>query len=150
MSGWPSHLIAAGVLVWDERGRLLTVRTHNRTELILPGGIVEDGESPAVAGQREVLEEVGLVVSVGRMLTVQHLAAEGDGPSSVQFVFDSSPLPGFPDLVLQAEEIAEARWLEPAEAITRHGARGRARLEAALAAHVGGPVRFLDSTGVTD
>ena len=58
----PAHVVAAGVLVWDAEGRLLMVKTHNREALILPGGLVEDGESPDVAGRREVLEEVGLDV----------------------------------------------------------------------------------------
>jgi hypothetical protein len=43
-----------------------------------------------------VLEEVGLNVSVGRLLAVQHLEAEGEKPSSVQFVFDSKPVVGLP------------------------------------------------------
>lgn len=61
----PAHVVAAGVLVWDSEGRLLMVKTHNRETLILPGGLVEDGESPDIAGQREVLEEVGIDVRIG-------------------------------------------------------------------------------------
>jgi 8-oxo-dGTP pyrophosphatase MutT (NUDIX family) len=145
MTAWPAQVLATGVLVWDENGRLLMVKTHNRPTLILPGGLVEAGESPAVAGQREVWEEVGLNVSVGRLLAVHHLEAEGEKPSSVQFVFDSEPLVGSPVLTLQKEEIAAAHWLEPADALALHGARGRPRLRAALLAHSGGPVEFLDS-----
>jgi 8-oxo-dGTP pyrophosphatase MutT (NUDIX family) len=122
------------------------VQTHNRSALILPGGLVEAEESPAVAGRREVLEEVGLDVSVGRLLAVQHLDAEGEKPSSVQFVFDSEPVIGALALTLQVDEIASAHWLDPAEAVALHGSRGRSRLVAALAARSGGPVAFLDST----
>jgi 8-oxo-dGTP diphosphatase len=146
MSAWPSQVLASGVLVWDEGGRLLMVKTHSRSTLILPGGLVERGESPAVAGHREVLEEVGLNVSVGRLLAVEHLEAEGERPSSVQFVFDSDPVVGSPTLTLQQDEIADIRWLEPAEAVALHGVRGQARLRAALSAHSGGPTAFLDST----
>ncbi len=145
MSSWPSLVLAAGVLLWDEDGRLLMVKTHNRETLILPGGLVESGESPAEAGRREVLEEVGLNVTVGRLLAVQHLEAEPKKPSSVQFVFDSVPIVGSSVLTLQATEIAAAHWLDPADAVARHGARGQARLRAALLAHSGGPVVFLDS-----
>jgi len=121
------------------------VKTHNRDALILPGGIVESGESPAAAGRREVLEEVGLDVSLGRLLAVQHLTAVDGRPSSVQFVFDSRPIVGHPELTLQDDEIETAHWLHPMDAIERHGGRGRERMSAALSARTGGPVIFLDS-----
>jgi len=91
-------------------------------------------------------EEVGLTVSLGRLLAVQHLVAEEYRPSSVQFVFDSDPQVGSPVLTLQAAEIAHAHWLDPDEAVAFHGARGRGRLRAALTAHAGGPTAFLDAT----
>ena len=75
---------------------------------------------------------------------MQHLEAQGEKPSSVHFVFDSEPLAGSPVLTLQ-EEIAAAYWLEPADALALHGARGQPRLRTALLAHSGGPVEFLDS-----
>ncbi len=149
MSNWPSQLLASGVLVWDGSGQLLMVKTHNRDALILPGGLVESDESPAAAGRREVLEETGLDVAVGRLLVVQHLESDGSRPSSVQFVFDSEPVVASSALTLQADEIAEAHWLDPEEAIVRHGARGRARIVAAISAHRGGPVAFLDSANKT-
>ena len=132
--------------MWDGSGHLLMVKTHSRDTLILPGGIVESGESPAVAGQREVLEEVGLDISVGRLLAVQHLDAEGEKPGSVQFVFDSEPAVGPLSLVLQAEEIEAAHWVDPSEAVALHGSRGQPRLRAALQAHAGRPAMFLDAT----
>lgn len=149
MSAWPAQVLATGVLVWDESGRLLMVKTHNRETLILPGGLVEAGESPGRAGHREVLEEVGLDVTVGALLAVQHLEAEGRKPSSVQFVFDSEPISGSPGLTLQVEEIAAAHWLDPEAAVALHGVRGQARIRAALIARSGGPVVFIDSTGTT-
>lgn len=146
MSEYPAHVMASGVLVWDETGRLLLVKTHHREELILPGGLVEKGESPAEAARREVAEELGLKLSLGRLLAVQYLGAQGEIPSTVQFVFDSEPAPGTPGLRLQEDEIAEAFWLAPAEALARLGVRGRERVGAALAARAGTPVQFLDRT----
>lgn len=132
--------------MWNSTGQLLMVKTHNRDSLILPGGLVETGESPAAAGRREVLEEAGLDVTLGRMLAVQHLGTEGKKPSSVQFVFDSEPIVEPPELTLQQDEIAAAHWLDPADAVALHGTRGQARLRAALFAHSGGRVEFLDAT----
>lgn len=140
----PRHLVAAGLLVWHPRGRLLLVKTVDRDALILPGGLVEEGESPARAASREAHEELGLAVEATALLAVQHLPALGDHPASLQLVFDSPPLKAEPALVLQPDEIEAAHWLSEPEAIERHGERGRARLAAALAARRRGGTAYLD------
>ena len=54
-----------GVLV--HRGRLLVLR-NNRGEWELPGGQLDDGETPEEALQREILEETGIEVTVRRLV----------------------------------------------------------------------------------
>ncbi len=110
------------------------MHTHNRDYPILPGGLVEEQEFPAVAARRECREELGVDVLVGRLLAVQHLPGGGRWPDSVQFVFDCSPLPGGTTLLLQVDEIARATWMTPTDAVEAQGERGRARMAAALAA----------------
>lgn len=130
--GWPLHVLAAGVLVWSVDGTLLMVQTHNRDYLILPGGLIEVGESPTEGARREVQEEVGLTVEIGSLLAVQHVVTSEGGPSSVQFVFDSRPLHRDPVLSLQREEIVGAFWLSPEEAIGRTSPAGATRLASAF------------------
>ncbi len=60
-----------GAVVTDEAGRLLLVRRANepgRGLWSLPGGRVEPGETDAEALAREVAEETGLAVRVGRLV----------------------------------------------------------------------------------
>jgi 8-oxo-dGTP diphosphatase len=60
-----------GAVIHDPRGRLLLVkRAHEpgRGKWSLPGGRVEPGESDHSAVQREVFEETGLSVTVGRLI----------------------------------------------------------------------------------
>ncbi len=140
----PRQVLAAGVLVWNAGGDLLLVKTWSRDHLILPGGLVEEGESPADAVLREVAEEVGLTIELRSLVVVEHLPADNAHPASVQLVFDSTPLLGMPALVLQASEIEEAHWLDPETAIARHGERGQARLAAALGARRRGDTAYLD------
>jgi ADP-ribose pyrophosphatase YjhB (NUDIX family) len=64
-------VICAGAVVRDAYGRLLLVRRGTppaQGSWTLPGGRVEPGESPAAAAAREVREETGLDVDVGRLL----------------------------------------------------------------------------------
>ncbi|HVU61770.1 MAG TPA: NUDIX domain-containing protein [Mycobacteriales bacterium] len=68
-SGEP--VICAGAVVRDAGGRLLLVRRGTppaQGSWTLPGGRVEPGENPAAAAAREVREETGLDVDVGRLL----------------------------------------------------------------------------------
>ncbi|MGW8376904.1 NUDIX domain-containing protein [Streptomyces sp. ODS28] len=51
----------ASVLLTDPGGRLLLVRSRHRLRSWhLPGGLVEEGESPRRAARREAREELGL------------------------------------------------------------------------------------------
>jgi 8-oxo-dGTP diphosphatase len=61
----------AGAVVRDGAGRLLLVRrAHQPSQGLwsIPGGRIEPGETAAEAAAREVREETGLVVEVGRLL----------------------------------------------------------------------------------
>ncbi|WP_106813854.1 NUDIX domain-containing protein [Microbacterium timonense] len=140
----PTHQLAAAVLVRNVRGDLLMVASPYRTDLVLPGGIVEEDEPPAVAAAREVHEETGLLVSPTRLLVVEHLTRTSTGGSGLRFVFDTAPVPVDVSLVKQEGEVAELLWLPPDQAVQRHVPRGRNRLQAALAALSDGKTTYLD------
>jgi 8-oxo-dGTP pyrophosphatase MutT (NUDIX family) len=142
------EFLAVGVLVWDDTGHVLILRTNRHPDLKLPGGRAGPGESPAQAGNREVAAETGLHVELGRLLVVEHLVAHGDVPAGAHLVFDSTPLGSRPSLVLRESELVEPQWLLPFDAVRRHGSRDRARISAAFAARRLGATRYLDSGAV--
>jgi len=58
------------VIVMDQQDRVLLVRQHHeeRDIWMVPGGGIEEGESAVEAAAREVLEETGLEIEVGRLV----------------------------------------------------------------------------------
>jgi 8-oxo-dGTP diphosphatase len=70
-----------GGIVVDGQGRLLLIRRGHPPSAgrwSLPGGRVEDGESDEAALVREMREETGAIVRVGRLAGVVERAADGE------------------------------------------------------------------------
>ena len=62
--------IGACVIIFDELGRVLLCHREDLDVWNLPGGRVDSGEMPTDAVMREVMEESGLEVEVGRLVGV--------------------------------------------------------------------------------
>ena len=85
----PHKRMSAGMLLRDEMGQVLLVEPSYKAQWEIPGGVVEDGESPWVTAVREVREEVGLTRAPGRLLVVDYVPPENDSlPERLGFVFD--------------------------------------------------------------
>lgn len=99
----------AHVLVTDEAGRILVVRTtYLGPGWMLPGGRIERGETPHDGAARETREETGLTVTVERLVLVD--ARRG---RDVSFIFRGRLVGG--DLEPQFGEIAEVAWVDREE-----------------------------------
>jgi ADP-ribose pyrophosphatase YjhB (NUDIX family) len=95
----------AHVLVTDDEGRILAVRTtYLGPGWMLPGGRVERTETPHRAAVRETREETGIDVTVDRLVLVD--AHRG---RNVSFVYVGRVIGG--ELAPQFGEIAEVGWL---------------------------------------
>lgn len=128
---------SAGALLRDGDGRVLILRPTYKSGWTVPGGqIEEDGESPWEGCRREVAEETGLDVTSGRLACVDFLHPRAGRPGGIRFLFDCGVVDADrrDRLVLQDEEISEARWVAPDEAVhLLSGPVGR-RVARALAA----------------
>ena len=99
----------AHVLVRDEQGRILVVRTtYLGPGWMLPGGRVEKSETPHAAAARETREETGIDVRVDRLVLV-----DAHRRRNVSFVYAATAVGGTLDP--QFGEIAEAGWLDREE-----------------------------------
>ena len=95
----------AHVLVRDEEGRILVVRTtYLGPGWMLPGGRVERSETPHAAAVRETREETGIEVRVDRLIIV-----DAHRRRNVSFVYAATAVGG--TLAPQFGEIAEVGWL---------------------------------------
>lgn len=118
-----SHVDADSVV------RHLVCRTTFKTDWELPGGIVEADESPRLGAEREVSEELGIDVRVGRVLAIDWLPPMLGWEDAVELIFDGGDVHDR-ELRLQPSEIAEVAWLTVPEAVglLRPSAAERLRL----------------------
>jgi 8-oxo-dGTP diphosphatase len=119
-------------------GRLLVVRRARQPAaglFTLPGGCVEAGETLTEAVRREVMEETGLIVETIGLAGHRELVVR-DAQDRVQrhfviLAFATRWVSGEPTL---NDELAEARWLAPADLSGLATTEGLADIVAAAAA----------------
>ncbi|MFE5260793.1 NUDIX hydrolase [Streptomyces coelicoflavus] len=85
--------VAAGVLLFDDRDRVLLVDPTYKPGWEFPGGVVEPGEAPARAGMREVAEETGLRLDdVPALLVVDWEPPAPPAHGGLRLLFDGGQL----------------------------------------------------------
>ena len=112
-------LVGSGAVFRDPDGRVLLVEPTYKAAWEIPGGRVEEGESPRAACEREVAEELGWSGPLGRLLVVDWLPdlRGGRGGDRLLFLFDGGVVDeGFADrAVLPADELRSARFVAVAD-----------------------------------
>jgi 8-oxo-dGTP pyrophosphatase MutT (NUDIX family) len=101
----PRKWMGASVLLRNAAGEVLLVDPVYKPEFEMPGGSIDQGESPQAAARREVAEELGLDRPVGRLLVVDWVPPRPGWPhDGMIFMYDGG--------VLDEEEIAAIRLQE--------------------------------------
>lgn len=141
----------AGVFT-DELGGVLLVKPTYRPQWLLPGGVVEAGESPEDAFRREVREELGIAREPERLLAVHWLAPDHPDvtpgmpfPGEVRYVFDGGTLTeqDITALRLPADELSAHEFLGSRAAAERMTPVDGRIIQAALHARVSGTTAHL-------
>ena len=129
-------LVAAGAVFRDPHGRVLLVDCAYKAPWEIPGGKVEEGESPRAACVRELEEELGWTGELGRLLVVDWLPDLGGRGDRILFLFDGGVVdPGFAErAVLPPEELLGARFV-PVEELGNHLGEGMVRRVVQAIAH---------------
>jgi 8-oxo-dGTP diphosphatase len=137
-------VLAAAGLITDPQGRVLLVKPNYRDHWALPGGICEHGEPPHVGCARELAEEIGLDIPVGRLLAVDWGQPYGlQARPIMHFVFDGGELDDGSGIVIQESELDGYRFTafdELGEYLPRYSL---VRVQGALRARQTGSMQYL-------
>ncbi|MGQ7351475.1 NUDIX domain-containing protein [Quadrisphaera oryzae] len=139
---------AAGALVRGPDGAVLLVEPTYKPTWEVPGGVVEAGEPPRAACQREISEELGLGpgehgVSVGRLLCFDW-TDRSHGAPALRLLYDGGVLDDLGAVRLPPAELASARLASPEEVERLCGERLARRIRAAVAALASGDLAEID------
>ncbi len=91
---------ASAIIYGETKDKVLITRRTDNGRWCLPGGGMDPGESAAEACAREVLEETGLIVLVGRLVGVYTtpnmvvVYADGNRIQPVAFSFEAETIGG--------------------------------------------------------
>jgi len=112
------HIVTSvvAVIIGDDRRVLLTRRNVPpfRDMWVMPGGKIDLGEPILKALHREVWEEVGLEVEVEGLVDVfEHLSPGAENDHFIILYYRCRPL--YCDIRHNQDEVAEARWVPPAD-----------------------------------
>ena len=90
----PKQIASAGVIFRDTEGRVLLVEpTYGAETWEIPGGGLDEDESPWAGARREIKEELGLDLQPGRLLVVDWVPPQPDGrPALTNNLFDGGVL----------------------------------------------------------
>ncbi|MET8848558.1 NUDIX hydrolase [Amycolatopsis sp. NPDC004625] len=99
----PKQIASAGLIFRGATGRVLLVEpTYGAESWEIPGGGLEEGESPWAGVRREIKEELGFDLLPGRLLVVDWVPPQPDGrPALTNNLFDGG--------ILSEDQIASVR-----------------------------------------
>jgi ADP-ribose pyrophosphatase YjhB (NUDIX family) len=142
----PRKRMGAGVLFHDGIGRVMLVDPIYKEPWDVPGGIVEADESPHSAAKREILEELNLDITPGRLLVVDWVPAQPTRPDAVLYLFEGGILSADQSarIELQATELQAWAWVPMERIGERLTPLLTRRVTAAIHASLHGTTMYLE------
>lgn len=143
--------VAAGALFVDEQDRVLLVVPSYKNYRDIPGGYIEEGETPRETAAREVREELGIAPPIGRLLVTDWAPDQTEG-DKLLFLFDGGVLaPEHLDKIqLDPAEIAAYEFHDVAQLDELTITRLARRITHGHAARRDGSTRYLEHGQLTD
>lgn len=113
---FPTHIVAVDGIVENADGEILLVKNRHYGQYTVPGGQVENGENLIDALKREIREEAGVEVAVGRLLCVSSNTRAYPGYNGYQTV-PTKVMLGFACVytggeLATSDETSESLWVK--------------------------------------
>lgn len=112
----PKKFMGAGVIFVDDQDRVLILETTYKEHWEVPGGLVDEEESPLDAAVREVKEELGIDVdrALLRLTTIDFQHIQGVKPDNIQIhfwggVIDPSAI------ILDSDELKSFKFIDSSD-----------------------------------
>ncbi len=143
----PRKWMGAGVLFFDNDNKFLIVKPVYGETWEIPGGNIEEGESPFNSLKREVNEELGIEINEMQVLSVEYRANIDDKGDRVQFIFNGGILTQsqIDALKLPADELSEYKFVTLEEGLRLLGKLLNERVSAAFQAHSENRIIYLEN-----
>jgi 8-oxo-dGTP diphosphatase len=116
MKQFPTHIVAVDGIIENENNEILLVKNRNHGVYTVPGGQVEVGENLIEALKREIREEAGVEVEVGKLVCISSNTCTYQGyngygliPTKVMFGFICKYIGG--ELQV-SDETSETIWVQ--------------------------------------
>jgi 8-oxo-dGTP diphosphatase len=111
--------VGVGAIIVDNQGRLFLARRgpkakNERGLWEFPGGSVEFGETMAAALRREMREEFGIEIVIGKLLDVVDHILKEEGQHWISPTYLCTLAAGEPR-IMEPEKCAEIAWFHPDE-----------------------------------
>ena len=138
--------MGAGVIFFNDKGEILLVKAEHKKYWSLPGGVVDENESPRMTAIREVKEEISLSIKSCEFLCVDYESARNIKGEALQFIFYGGVLDK--DIVNKIKidnEIQEYKFVLPQTALKFLNKRRRKRFTKSVEAIKNKKVVYLEN-----
>ena len=105
MDTQPKRMSSSGVWLENQAGELLIVKANYKDYWTVPGGVIDEGETPKQAAIRETSEEVGLAVNADDLSFVVVADRISRAAQTYQFIFKATLPSPLQEIKLQKSEI---------------------------------------------
>lgn len=144
----PRKRMGAGALFFNKDNELLIVKPSYKDYWSIPGGTVDQDESPRHACAREIKEEIDLNIDILRFLAVDYNSRENEEKNeSLQFIFYGGILSdeSISKIKIDGKELLEYRFVPISEVRNLLGQKLATRLQKCIDAIKTGTSVYLEN-----